>query len=206
MPAFELRTATLDDVPTLAQLIADSCRKLCVADYTPEQIEAALGSAWGVDSQLILDATYFVAQSGAEVVGCGGWSRRRTLFGADGASGRSATELTPGRDAAKVRAFFVRPDWARKGVGRAILDRCEHEAQAAGFAQAELMATLTGVRLYTAMGYQAQDPITFTLPGAVGITFVPMHKTLTAEARACGHTTAERMPNAHQRPIIPRTV
>ncbi len=178
MSGLELRLATMQDVESLHSLIAASCRQLTAGDYAEEQIEAAIGSAWGVDTQLISDATYFVAHIGHEIMGCGGWSRRSTLFGADGASGRSAAELVPGQDAAKVRAFFVRPDWARRGVGRSILERCESEALQAGFTKAELMATLTGVRLYSAMGYRAQDPVTVTLPAGIPIDFVPMRKAL----------------------------
>jgi GNAT superfamily N-acetyltransferase len=176
MQAFELRLATMSDAESLQTLIAESCRQLATGDYSAEQIEAALGSAWGVDTQLIHDATYFVAQSGHELIGCGGWSKRRTLFGADSASGRNAAELVPGRDAAKVRAFFVRPDWARRGVGRQILERCEFEAREAGFNAVELMATLPGKRLYAAMGYVAKDAVTVTLPAGIPIDFVPMHK------------------------------
>ena len=178
MPEYVLRLATMQDVDSLQLLIAASCRQLTAGDYTETQIEAAIGSAWGVDTQLISDATYFVAHTGHEIIGCGGWSRRSTLFGADGASGRSAAELVPGQDAAKVRAFFVRPDWARRGVGRSILERCESEALQAGFTKAELMATLTGVRLYAAMGYRAQDAVTVTLPAGIPIVFVPMRKVL----------------------------
>lgn len=168
----------MDDVPTLRSLIAASSRALAKDVYSNQQIEAAIGSAWGVDTQLIRDATYFVAQAGAEIVGCGGWSKRQTLFGADAQHGRDASPLTPGRDAAKVRAFFVRPDWARRGVGRAILERCESEARKAGFTKAELLATLPGTRLYAAMGYAGEARVSYPLPGGVLIDFVPMHKLL----------------------------
>lgn len=177
MSSFEPRH-TVADVSTLRSLIAISSRALAKDDYSKEQIEAAIGSAWGVDTQLIKDATYFVAQDGAEVVGCGGWSKRQTLFGADAQHGRDASLLTPGRDAAKVRAFFIRPDWARQGIGRAILDRCETGAREAGFTKVELLATLPGTRLYSAMGYAGGGRVSYTLPGGLLIDFVPMHKHL----------------------------
>lgn len=178
LPAIGLRLATLDDVDTLRSLIAASSRALASDDYSSQQIEAAIGSAWGVDTQLIRDATYFVARVDAEIVGCGGWSRRQTLFGADAQGGRDASLLVPGVDAAKVRAFFVRPDWARRGVGRAILERCETEAREAGFTETQLLATLPGVRLYAAMGYAGEHRVSYTLPGGVLIDFVPMRKRL----------------------------
>lgn len=173
-----LRTATLDDVPALRALIADSARELCAGHYTREQIEAAIGSAWGVDTQLIRDGTYFVASVDGRLVGCGGWSYRATLFGADEQAGRSAALLDPERDAAKIRAFFVHPEWARRGIGRHILERCEAEARAHGFRTAELMATLPGWKLYSALGYKGDTPIESPLPNGKSITFVPMRRSI----------------------------
>ena len=173
---FSIRPATLSDIPALQRIIADSSRGLGREDYTMEQIEAALGTAWGVDSQLIADATYFAVEAAGEIVACGGWSRRRTLFGADGRAGRESGLLDPARDAAKIRAFFVRPDWARKGIGRALVERCELEAAACGFTALELMATLPGRRLYEACGYRAGPPIQYPLAGNLTIEFVPMRK------------------------------
>ena len=175
---FSLRNATLDDQPVLETLIAESARGLSREDYTERQIEAALGTAWGVDTQLIRDGTYFVAEADGEIVACGGWSRRKTLFGADRHSNRQPELLDPARDAARIRAFFVRPAWARQGIGRALLQRCEAEARAAGFRAAELMATLPGWRLYSAMGYRGEQRITHDLGGGVTIEFVPMRKEL----------------------------
>ncbi|MFZ6179994.1 GNAT family N-acetyltransferase [Nannocystis pusilla] len=171
-----LRLATPDDAPALRELIAASARGLQQDDYSPAQIEAALRSAFGVDTQLIADATYFVAEAAGRPVACGGWSFRRTLFGGDDQPGRQAERLDPAREAARIRAFFVDPGWARQGLGRAILTRCESEARAAGFVAAELMATLPGVRLYAALGYQAAQPQEIPLAGGVTITFVPMRK------------------------------
>jgi GNAT superfamily N-acetyltransferase len=173
-----LRLATLADAPALRELIAASARGLQQQDYTAAQIEAALRSAFGVDTQLIADATYFVAEAAEGPVACGGWSFRRTLFGGDDQPGRQAERLDPEREAARIRAFFVHPAWARRGLGRTILERCEAEARAAGFHAAELMATLPGVRLYSALGYQAAAPQEIPLSGGVTITFVPMRKAL----------------------------
>lgn len=114
---FALRKANLADAPTLERLIADSVRELSSADYTGAQIEAALGTAFGVDRELIRDGTYFVAEAGNEIVGCGGWSRRQTLFGGDRQPGRQSELLDPTRDSARVRAFFVRPDTSATSEG-----------------------------------------------------------------------------------------
>jgi N-acetylglutamate synthase-like GNAT family acetyltransferase len=139
-----LREATIEDVPVLEALIAESARVLCAADYTEAQIEAAIGTAWGVDTKLIQDATYFVAEVGGEIVACGGWSQRATLFGSDHQVGRQSLRLDPVHDAARIRAFFVRPGWERQGIGRTLLEKCEAEARLHGFASAELVATLPG--------------------------------------------------------------
>jgi GNAT superfamily N-acetyltransferase len=173
-----IRVATVDDIPALERLIEVSSRVLSRGDYTSEQIEAALGTAWGVDSQLIADGTYFVVECGGEIVACGGWSRRKTLFGSDGRTHRDADLLDPARDAAKIRAFFVHPAWARKGIGRALLEQCEAEARRAGFRSAELMATLPGRRLYAACGYRPSEPIEYPLEPGLTIAFVPMRKEL----------------------------
>jgi len=177
-PHVSLRVATLADVPALEPLIAASARALCRADYSEAQIEAALRGAFGVDSELIRDGTYFAAEAAGEIVACGGWSRRATLFGGDAQAGRRPEPLDPARDAARIRAFFVRPHFARRGLGRAILERCEAEARAQGFRAAELMATLTGWRLYHAQGYRGEARQEFTLAGGVTIEFVPMRKEL----------------------------
>jgi GNAT superfamily N-acetyltransferase len=174
--AVALRRATLDDVADLEQVIADSAGALTRGDYTDAQIEAALGSAWGVDSELIRDGTYFAAESGGEIVACGGWSRRKTLFGGDQQPGRESVILDPAVESARVRAFFVRPQWARRGIGRAILERCEAEARAHGFRSAELVATLTGQRLYRVFGYVGEERVAYPLGDGMTIEFVPMRK------------------------------
>jgi predicted N-acetyltransferase YhbS len=175
---FVLRKATLADAPSLELLIAESVRGLSRQDYTDAQIEAALGTAFGLDRELIRDGTYFVAEVDGEIVGCGGWSRRKTLFGGDQQPGRQSELLDPVRDSARVRAFFVRPDWARRGIGRALIARCEAEASTQGFGSAELVATLAGHRLYRAFGYVGDDRSEYRLPGDVAIEFIPMRKKL----------------------------
>jgi len=176
--SYQLRKATLHDLPILEKLIALSARTLGVQDYTAEQIEAALRGAFGVDTELILDGTYLVAEYEGEIVGCGGWSRRRTLFGGDKSATRDSGLLDPRTEAAKIRAFFIHPEHARRGIGRALLERCEAEALAHGFSRCELMATLPGVRLYAASGYRAGDPIQYELRPGLTIEFVPMNKSI----------------------------
>lgn len=173
-----LRTATPADVEALLTLIPASVRGLSRGDYSDEQIEAALGTAFGVDSQLIRDGTYFVAEVDGEIVGCGGWSRRRTLFGGDRQPGRESTLLDPAHEPAKIRAFFVHPAHARRGIGRALLARCEEEARAAGFQAAEMMATLPGVRLYRALGYSPTERVAHPLRPGLSIEFMAMRKAL----------------------------
>ncbi len=175
---FTLRKATLEDGPAIARLIELSARGLSREEYTSRQIEAALRSVFGVDSELIRDGTYFVAESEGALVGCGGWSRRRTLFGGDQFALRESTELDPVREAARIRAFFIHPDWARRGVGRAILERCEREARASGFRSLELMATLPGLKFYRALGYAGEERVTYPLAEGTTIDFVPMRKEL----------------------------
>ena len=178
MSAFSLRKATLEDRPALEELIAQSARGLSRADYTDAQVEAALGSAFGVDSELIADGTYFVAEADGRLVGCGGWSRRATLFGGDAQPGRRSELLDPAKDSARIRAFFVHPDWARRGIGRAILERCEAEARANGFRSAELLATLPGHRFYRTLGYAGDERVRHSLRDGVTIDFIPMRKPL----------------------------
>jgi GNAT superfamily N-acetyltransferase len=172
----QIRTATLADKPALEQLIARSARELSRGDYSNEQVEGALRGAFGVDTQLIVDGTYFVVELEQKIVGCGGWSRRRTLFGGDARAERDAAELDPNSEAAKIRAFFVDPAFARRGIGRAILEHCEAAARSHGFHRFELMATLPGVRLYQACGYAGDARIQYEVGPGVFIDFVPMTK------------------------------
>ena len=177
-PGDILRRATLDDQGALEALIAVSARVLGANDYSVAQIEGALRGAFGVDTQLIRDGTYFVVEHDGRLAGCGGWGRRRTLFGSDARSDRDATELDPRHDAAKIRAFFIDPLFERRGIATAILDRCERDALACGFSRFELMATLAGVRLYASRGYVAGEAIRWPLGDGLTIDFVPMTKRL----------------------------
>ncbi|HEX7174930.1 MAG TPA: GNAT family N-acetyltransferase [Pyrinomonadaceae bacterium] len=173
-----IRRATLADRAAIERLIAESARGLSRGDYSERQIEAAVAAVFGVDTSLIIDGTYFVAESGRELIGCGGWSRRKTLFGGDQIPGRDAGELDPESEPAKIRAFFVHPAHARRGVGRAILAACETEARSFGFRSLELLATLPGVRLYEACGYEAGEHVWHEAQGGVPVEFVPMRKDL----------------------------
>ncbi len=171
-----LRQSVPDDIPVLRVLIDASVRGLQAADYTPAQIEGALESVYGVDTQLIADGTYYVVEAESLIVGCGGWSKRRTLFGGDHWTGREDSLLNPERDAAKIRAFFVHPKWVRRGIGSMMLDACEKAACAAGFTRLEMGATLTGVPLYCAKGYVALENLDVPLKNGESIVVIRMEK------------------------------
>jgi YbgC/YbaW family acyl-CoA thioester hydrolase len=175
-PSWSLRKASLDDRGALERLIAHSARTLTLGAYSPRQIETGLRAAFGVDTQLIRDGTYWVAEVDGGMIGCGGWSRRRTLFGGDSQAHRDSAELNPDKDAAKIRAFFIDPAYARKGVGRALLDRCETEARAGGFRRLELMAMRSGIAFYMAQGYECGSPVQYELEPGISIEFMPMSK------------------------------
>lgn len=182
--ALQVRVATSSDIQTLHELIELSVRGLQAEDYTPAQIEGALGHALGLDTQLIADGTYFIAElrdaDGAQqVVGCGGWSNRKTLFGSDGGPNRQAEFLNPKSDAAKIRAIFVHPDFARCGIGTLILRHCEEAAAAAGFTRLEMGSTLTGVPLYSEKGYTPVERIEIPLPNGEVLPVIKMTKSLT---------------------------
>ena len=175
-----LRKATHADIPALEALIARSARGLSTAEYRPAQIEGALRGAFGVDSQLLADATYFVVEESGEFVGCGGWSYRSTLFGGDARAGRDSSILDPKTQAAKIRAFFVDPGHARRGIGSLLLDHCENQAREYGYRAVELMATLPGAKLYSARGYTAASLVHFDVGSGENIEFIPMRKPLVA--------------------------
>ena len=175
-----LRKATQADIPALDALIARSARGLSTADYSPAQIEGALRGAFGVDTQLLTDETYFVVEEAGQILGCGGWSFRSTLFGSDARAGRDSSILDPKTQAAKVRAFFVDPSHARRGIGSLLLDHCEDQARVHGYREVELMATLPGVKLYAARGYAAASMVHFDVGSGQSIEFVPMRKSLVA--------------------------
>jgi len=180
---FRLRLATEEDIPALNVLIEASVRGLQAGDYTEAQIEGALGTVLGLDTQLIRDGTYFVAETRGEdgavpafFAGCGGWSKRRTLFGADRGPGRAPELLDPATDAAKVRAIFVHPRFARRGLGSLILAHVEGEARAAGFGRYEMGSTLTGVPLYRLKGYVELERIGVPLGNGEWVPVVKMVK------------------------------
>ena len=173
-----IRKAVSGDVPELTRLIDLSVRELQRHDYTPDQIEGSLRAVYGVDSQLIADGTYFVVEAGGAIAGCGGWSRRRTLFGGDRMAGREDSLLDPQSEAARIRAFFVHPQWTRRGIASLILDACEAAAAAAGFSWMEMGATLTGVAFYRVKGYAELDTIEAPLPVGAPLRIVRMGKKL----------------------------
>lgn len=178
-----LRQAVAADIPALRTLIDASVRRLQAADYTPAQIEGALQTVYGVDSQLITDGTYFVVEAESVIVGCGGWSKRKTLFGGDRWTGREDSLLNPRLDAAKIRAFFVHPTWVRRGIGSMIIEACESAAIAAGFRRLEMGATLTGVPLYQAKGYVPLQKLDVPLQNGESLAVVRMEKCMSAEER-----------------------
>jgi GNAT superfamily N-acetyltransferase len=187
----QLRLAVQEDIPILRQVIEASVRRLQTQDYTQAQIEGALKTVFGVDSQLIADGTYIVAEAAiapaeqtsqrsaagrSMIVGCGGWSKRKTLYGSDHWTGREDELLDPLRDAAKIRAFFIHPDWARRGIGSAILQACEDAARSAGFSRFEMGATLTGAKLFGVKGYQPVKPILIPLLNGESLPVIHMEK------------------------------
>lgn len=174
---FEIRRANADDISAISTLIAESVRGLGKGYYTGEQIELSINSVFGVDVELIADGTYFVAEIDSKIIGCGGWSKRRTLYGASVYEhSRDSEMLDPDHDAAKIRPFFVHPSEARQGIGRAILDMCETEMKSSGFVRAEMMATLPGVPLYSACGYVRAESVAVPLGIGVSIECVRMTK------------------------------
>jgi GNAT superfamily N-acetyltransferase len=173
---YSLRKANAADIPALEKLIEASVRGLQAEDYTPAQIEAALRTSFTVDSKLIEDGTYFVVEEDGEMAGCGGWSQRKTLCGGDHHAVREDALLDPSTDAAKIRAIFVHPRWARQGIGSFLLKAAEDAAIAAGFTRLEMGATLTGVPLYMRRGYRAVEEMAIPLEAGVTMPVVRMVK------------------------------
>jgi GNAT superfamily N-acetyltransferase len=178
---FTIRTAQAADIDELRSLIERSVRQLQRNDYTPAQIEGALGHALGLDTQLIEDGTYFAAVPLSRpdtIAGCGGWSFRKTLYGSDHGPHREVGLLDPATEPAKIRAIFVHPEWARQGLGTQILKHCEDAAQRAGFRTLEMGSTLTGVPLYSLKGYERREDVGVPLPNGEVLPIVHMVKTL----------------------------
>ncbi len=172
------RTADFNDIPRLNELIAASARALSSGYYTPAQIESAIKYVFGVDTQLVIDQTYFVAEADGQLAGCGGWSRRNTLYGGDQYKETEDPLLDPAKDAARIRAFFVHPDYARRGIARHLMEICETAAKSNGFKRLELGATLPGVPLYAAMGYEVIETMHRSLPDGESWEVVRMGKNL----------------------------
>lgn len=175
-----IRPATNADVPAIEELIPRSVRALSAGFYAPELTEIAIEHLFGVDRQLIADGTYFVAECEGEFAGCGGWSRRLTLHGGDKAkpAGQVDRELDPKCEAARVRAFYVDPRFARRGIGSQLMHRCESEARAAGFTRVEIVATLPGEQLYSRFGYQRGELVEIPLPGGQFLPAVHLFRSL----------------------------
>ena len=173
-----IRKAQMEDREAIQQLIAESARKLSREHYSDTQIEAAIAKVFGVDTTLIEDGTYFVVEIDEQLAGCGGWSKRKTLFGGDQYASRDVDYSDPKTDPAKIRAFFIHPEHARKGIARAILSRCEDEARAEGFRALELMATLPGIEFYKSRGFAPAGTFDLELVDDVKLELIPMRKDL----------------------------
>jgi GNAT superfamily N-acetyltransferase len=176
-----IRPALPADVPALTKLIHRSARQLSRGFYTERESESAIQYVFGVDSSLIADGTYYIVETGGQFAACGGWSRRRTLYGGDQRPvGEQADLLDPAVDAARIRAFFVAPEFARRGFGRLLLAHCVEAARAAGFTRLELMATLPGVPFYGALGFDEVETVHDVLPNGVSVGFVRMTRRIDA--------------------------
>lgn len=175
------RLAALEDVPQLNALIPLSVHQLQAGHYSDEQRTGALGVVFGVDTQLIRDGTYFVAEVKGQIVGSGGWSRRKTAFGSDQGKTGADLALDPAVDAARIRAFFVHPDWARRGIGTKILTLSESAAIAAGFSRIEIVATLTGEKLYEKYGYTPTERWNVPLVNGAELPVVKMAKSVSSK-------------------------
>lgn len=178
-PLFKIRAAIAADIPALENLIARSGIGLSAGFYTPEQAEAITHDVFGVDSQLVQDGTYFAIEDGGRIVACGGWSKRSTPFGGDAHKTAPDRLLDPATEAAKIRAFFVDPDMARRGLGSMLMRHCTEHALAAGFTSLELTATMPGVPLYTAHGFAPVHAVNLALSGGrVAVPLTLMRKAI----------------------------
>jgi GNAT superfamily N-acetyltransferase len=181
--AFSIRLARVEDIPKLEILIPLSVRVLQAPYYSAAQMEAALGPVFSVDRQLIGDGTYFAVEHTGQIIGCGGWSRRRAVFGG-GDRVNEDDALDPAHDPARIRAFFVHPDWTRRGIGRSILAACEVAIRAAGFRDAVLVATLAGEPLYASFGYSVVERYEVPLSDSLALPVVRMTKSFNPNSRA----------------------
>lgn len=175
----QIRLATMADIPALEELIRDSVSTLSAGFYTDTQIETSLLHIFGVDTQLILDQTYFIAEIDQMIAGSGGWSKRKTMFGGDKLKAQKLDPLLdPATEAARLRAFYVHPQWSRRGVGSRVLTECENAARLAGFNRMELVATLPGERLYAVRGYERVDAMQLEIPNGKPLPAFRMTKAL----------------------------
>jgi GNAT superfamily N-acetyltransferase len=178
--AVTVRLALASDIPALNDLIPVSARVLSQGFYSPAQTEAAIKYVFGVNLQLIADRSYFVVEDSGEIVACGGWSFRATLYGGDQRPVGGGPTLDAAQDAARIRAFFVSPAHARKGLGSLLMKACTEAATAAGFRQLELMSTLPGVPFYSRLGFRERERVTDTLPDGTAVEFVRMDRLIGA--------------------------
>jgi GNAT superfamily N-acetyltransferase len=175
------RLAATDDIAHIESLIEASVRGLSAQEYSTSQVDQALGTWLGLDRQLIADGTYYVVEPAAqpgELAACGGWSRRRTPYGSDHRPGRDDALLDPRTEAAKIRAFFVHPAWARRGIGTRLLEMCEAAARMEGFARCEMGATLPGLPLYRRHGYVEGERVDLPLANGETLPIVKMEKVI----------------------------
>ena len=173
-----VRKARLGDTAAMTTLIHASVRGLSRGFYSEQQVESALRHVFGVDTMLVEDGTYFCVEAGDVIAGCGGWSMRQTHYGGDHAKQKPDTLIDPATDPARIRAFFVHPDWARRGIGRMLLEACVEAARIAGFRQLMLVSTLPGEPLYRAYGFQAIEPVAVNLPDGVVLPCVRMGRSI----------------------------
>ena len=172
------RLATLEDLDALREVMRRSIAALQTDFLTPEQVRVS-HSVMGLDTQLIKDGTYFVVERDGRIAGCGGWSWRSTLYGGDDSMvSREPEALDPATDAARVRAMYTDPDFARQGVGRMVIRLCEDAARSAGFKRATMMATMAGVPLYEACGYVQVEPVLSAPVDGIRVPLVRMEKAL----------------------------
>ncbi len=177
MTELTIRLALEADLPALRALMDRAIGELQRGFLTPAEVEASF-DIMGLDTQLIADRTYFLVEAGGQLAGCGGWSRRATLFGGDHTSGRDAALLDPATDAARIRAMYTSPDFVRRGVGRLVIDTCEAAAAAEGFKRCEMAATLAGEPLYRSCGYELIEPFEGVTKSGARVPLKRMGKTL----------------------------
>lgn len=178
MAQFTHRLATIEDLAALREVMRRSIKSLQEGFLTPEQIRVS-HTVMGLDTQLIRDGTYFIIETDGQIAGCGGWSWRSTLYGGDDSMvSREPKALDPASDAARIRAMYTDPDFARLGVGRMLIQLCEEAAMQAGFRKTTMMATMAGVPLYKACGYAEIEPVLSAPVDDVQVPLVRMEKDL----------------------------